>query len=266
MWEIARPSTPSRLPGLDMAGFADHGTVPEHLRLVPHPAVTMLLDFGPSPITVEENGRPRQGTLVAGLEPGDVRLASDSVHCVQVRMSPILAGSILAVPLSELEHGLVDLDDVWGAEVHRVRERLHEATTWEDRFEIVETLLLRRCHEQQRIADDESAWAWKRIVTGRGQVRVSDLATEIGWSRKRLWARFRAQVGVTPKRAANLVRFDHAAHRLAAGVSPAQVAAEGGYADQSHLNREVQRFTGATPAALAGAPWLAVDDIAWPGR
>jgi AraC-like DNA-binding protein len=61
-----------------------------------------------------------------------------------------------------------------------------------------------------------------------------------------------------------LTRFDHAAHRLAAGIGAAQVAAESGYADQSHLHREVRTFTGTTPTSVADAPWLAVDDIAWP--
>lgn len=110
------------------------------------------------------------------------------------------------------------------------------------------------------------AWAWERIVGVRGLVRVDRLAAEVGWSRKRLWTRFRSQIGLPPKRAARLVRFDHAAHRLAAGVDAARVAAEGGYADQSHLHREVVAFIGATPATVAGEPWLAVDDIAWAGH
>src|SRR5262249_15315371 len=101
------------------------------------------------------------------------------------------------------------------------------------------------------------------MVTNRGQVRVEQLAAETGWSRKRLWSRFRSQIGLTPKRAAQLIRFDHAAHRLAAGHGAALVAAESGYADQSHLHRDVRAFTGATPTAIAAAPWLAVDPIAW---
>jgi AraC-like DNA-binding protein len=101
------------------------------------------------------------------------------------------------------------------------------------------------------------------MVTSRGQVRVEQLAAETGWSRKRLWSRFRSQIGLTPKRAAQLIRFDRAAHRLAAGHSAALVAAESGYADQSHLHRDVKTFTGVTPRVVAAAPWLAVDDIAW---
>jgi AraC-like DNA-binding protein len=100
-------------------------------------------------------------------------------------------------------------------------------------------------------------------VSSRGQARVEDLADEVGWSRKRLWSRYRSQVGITPKRAAQLIRFDHAAHRLAAGQSAALVAAETGYADQSHLHRDCLSFAGVTPTALAVAPWLAVDDVAW---
>ncbi|WP_239313738.1 helix-turn-helix domain-containing protein [Plantactinospora mayteni] len=61
-----------------------------------------------------------------------------------------------------------------------------------------------------------------------------------------------------------LVRFDHAVHRLVRGDSPARVAADGGYADQSHLYSEVRAFTGTTPSAAASEPWLAVDDRAWP--
>src|SRR5215467_5274057 len=117
--------------------------------------------------------------------------------------------------------------------------------------------------DARRAGGPEVAFAWGQMVASRGQVRIERLAAQTGWSRKRLWSRFRSQVGLTPKRAAQLIRFDHAAHRLAAGHSAAVVAAETGYADQSHLHRDVLAFTGVTPTAVAAAPWLAVDPIAW---
>ena len=48
-----------------------------------------------------------------------------------------------------------------------------------------------------------------------------------------------------------------AQHAIASGVAPAgdglaRLAAEAGYADQPHLNRECLRLTGASPGALLG--------------
>ncbi|WP_233508540.1 helix-turn-helix domain-containing protein [Spongiactinospora gelatinilytica] len=70
-------------------------------------------------------------------------------------------------------------------------------------------------------------------------------------------------MGLPPKRAAKLVRFDHAVHRLAAGERAAHVAADVGYVDQSHLHRDVRAFAGGTPATMTEDTWLAVDDLAW---
>ncbi|MBP2356058.1 transcriptional regulator GlxA family with amidase domain [Kribbella aluminosa] len=96
-----------------------------------------------------------------------------------------------------------------------------------------------------------------------GRLRVDRLADAVGWSRRRLLSRFRSQLGITPKRAAQLVRFDYAAHRLAAGQSAAVVAAECGYADQPHLQSDAAAFAGLTPSGVATAPWLQVDPITW---
>jgi len=166
---------------------------------------------------------------------------------------------------SELGGTVAALDEVWGRDAARTQEQLRAAGSWDDRFAIAQAALARR-HEAGRAADPEVAFAWDQMVTTQGQVRVEQLAAETGWSRKRLWSRFRSQIGLTPKRAAQLVRFDHAAHRLAAGHSAALVAAETGYADQSHLHRDVVAFAGVTPRAVAAAPWLAVDPIAWAAR
>jgi hypothetical protein len=36
------------------------------------------------------------------------------------------------------------------------------------------------------------------MIRSRGRIRVEGLAAEIGWSRKRLWSRFRSQIGIAP--------------------------------------------------------------------
>jgi AraC-like DNA-binding protein len=155
------------------------------------------------------------------------------------------------------------LEDVWTRDAGQAEERLRAATSWDERFTIAADLLGRRLGARPAV-DPEVARTWRRTLTSRGRVRVNGLADEVGWSRKRLWSRFRSQIGLTPKRAAQLMRFDHAAHLLAAGHAAASVAAQSGYVDQSHLHREVKAIAGVTPTAVATAPWLAIDDVAWP--
>jgi AraC-like DNA-binding protein len=248
-----------------MAGFSDQANEFLDIALVPHPAVTVIFDLGDQPFVVEDGcGSRQRERVVAGLAPNRARgrgLARSS-ECLQLRLSPMVAHAVLGAS-SELGGTVVALDDLWGREAVRTQERLRAAGSWEDRFAIAEAALGRR-EDAGRAVDPEVSFSWGQMVASRGRVRVERLVAEIGWSRKRLWSRFRAQVGLTPKRVAQLIRFDHAAHRLAAGHSAALVAAESGYADQSHLHRDVMAFAGMTPAAVAVSPFLAVDDVAWP--
>jgi AraC-like DNA-binding protein len=264
VWDIARRSGPGRVPGVSMAGFRDRGTAPFELRAVPHSAVTLVIEFGAGRLVIDHAaGREQQGSVIGGLAVGSLQVRGEGIECLQVRLSPVVAHAALGASPRDVGHTVVTLEDVWGRDAARIRDQLSQAPSWDERFAIADAILLRR-HEVGPSVDREVARAWERIAASRGQVRVDELALETGWSRARLWSRFRSQIGLSPKRAARLVRFDHAAHHLAAGLSPARVAAEGGYADQSHLHRDVLSFTGATPIGVAGAPWLAVDDVAWP--
>ncbi|MCF3120400.1 helix-turn-helix domain-containing protein [Streptomyces arenae] len=259
-----------------MAGFRVPGLIVGGLRIVPHPAVMLILEFGASAATVEDgSGRRLRGSLVAGPgfgSGGEVRARGERAECVQVRLSPVVAGTVLGVAPADLDGAMVSLDDVWGREASRMRERLGEITSWQGRFACADELITRRFTDALRTrrraarspVDPAVAWAWRRIVGSRGLVRVDRLADDIGWSRGRLWSRFTADIGIPPKRAAKLVRFDRAVHRMLAGEGAARAAADGGYCDQSHLHRDVMAFTGATPAAVVREPFLTVDDRAWP--
>ncbi|RZQ60913.1 AraC family transcriptional regulator [Amycolatopsis suaedae] len=244
-----------------MAGFRIRADGLTELRAIPHPAVTVGVEFGDRAFDIHgAQGRMRTGTLAAGLGFGAFRVRTDGVECVQIRLSPVVAYAVLG----ELTDGVLALDDLWGNATSRLRERLHGARSWPERFALIESELAARLHRGRR-ADPEVVWAWREIVGSRGRARVGDLAARVGWSRGRLWSRFGAQLGLTPKRAAMLVRFDHAVHRLVRGDAPARVAADGGYVDQSHLHHEIRAFTGTTPAVAANEPWLAADASAWPG-
>src|SRR5690242_17537457 len=136
LWDVARPVRSSRLAGVSMAGFRDRGRTPPGLRLIPPPAVTLALVFGPGTVTLSGgSGWPRQGSVVAGLGFGPARLRrAEGFECVQVRLPPAVAGAVLGVRPADLGRAFVALDDVWGREAARLGERLSETASWEERF------------------------------------------------------------------------------------------------------------------------------------
>jgi AraC-like DNA-binding protein len=246
-----------------MAGFRQNVPALADIAMVAHPSITLVVDLTEGEgLVYDARGGQQRGSFVAGLLPGQLRAGAWRGECLQIRLSPITASAAFGAS-AELTGIVAALEDVWGRDAGQVEDRLRAAVSWDERFTIAAEVLGRRLGARPS-ADPEVAHTWRRTLTSRGQLRVDGLADEVGWSRKRLWSRFRSQLGITPKRAAQLVRFDHAAHLLAAGHPAASVAAQSGYADQSHLHREVKAIAGLTPSAVAAAPWLAIDDVAWP--
>ena len=181
----------------------------------------------------------------------------DSAHPnMQQWLTPLGAYRLLGgVPMDALSGRVVDLTDVLGAGIRPLADQLREAPSRRQQFALLDDYLLRRAQDGPEPAPEVS-WAWQRLVVAGGRLRIRQLAAEVGWSHKHLITRFKQQVGLPPKTAARLVRFDAVWRRLATRP-PArwdQVAAECGYADQAHLIRDFRQFTGACPTEFPTHP------------
>lgn len=167
---------------------------------------------------------------------------------LRVFLRPLGAYTLLGMPVSELSGQVVDLAEVLGAPGARLVEQLRSEPTWRGRFGVVDRLLLRRLETGPQ-PSAEVGRAWQRLVVSGGSVPIRRVAEEVGWSHKHLITRFRQQVGLSPKTAARLVRFDRVlrAVRTPEPLGWERIAAESGYADQPHLIREFRVFTGGTP-------------------
>jgi AraC-like DNA-binding protein len=250
-WEVVRPAGGTCPDGVRMAGFRDLGAAGLDMHVLPQPAVVVVIGLGDQPLTVEgPGGRRRLGSLVAALSPGAARIRGERVECIEMRLAPRAAHALLGVSPRELDGSVTGLDELWGPHERRLRERLAEATTWQERLGLVGGFLAQRAPRAPSMTPEVAA-AWDSIVAHGGRIGIGDLAASCGWSRKQLWTRFTDQIGLSPKRAAMLVRFDRAARALIAGGNAADVASACGYADQPHLHRDVLAFTGCTPRALA---------------
>jgi AraC family transcriptional regulator len=82
-------------------------------------------------------------------------------------------------------------------------------------------------------------------------IEVNDLASLAGRSPFHFTRVFARSIGVTPYRYVVHLRLRAAIERIQRGMSLAEVAADTGFADQSHLSRWIRRVHGVTPSQLA---------------
>ncbi|WP_405164398.1 AraC family transcriptional regulator [Nocardia sp. NBC_01499] len=249
-WDFAGPADAGPR-GVAIIGYRDTGGAGLDLRVAGTAAVTVVIEFGGREVIVDDAvGRRALDGFVVGLPVEAMRIRSERAECVEVRLSPIQAYSLLGFAPTDLGRGAVAIEDLWGQQARRLREQLASAGTWDERFALTQSFLAQR-DRPMRTPDPEVLASWNRILTSRGQVRIGALAESLGWSHKRLLGRFESQIGLTPKRAAMLVRFRYAVDGLLAGRPAAEVAMECGYTDQAHLCRDVSLFTDNTPGALS---------------
>jgi AraC-like DNA-binding protein len=160
---------------------------------------------------------------------------------MQFNLDPLAARALVGLPLHELAGLTVPVEGILDP---FLVERLADTSDWDARFALLDAELAPRLADAR--PSPEVAWAWQRLRQTHGRVAIGELAAEFGWSRKRIVARFRDEIGLPPKAVARLLRFEHA--RELAGTMPwGELAFECGFSDQSHLIAEFRRVTGRTP-------------------
>lgn len=194
----------------------------------------------------------RYDTLVGGLHRRPALIAYGPVQeGIQIDLTPLGVRTLLGLPLAALWNLTVDLTDIDRLFADQLASRLRDCDGWDRRFALLDEMLVRRRGEPRVALIDR---AWQLALAGG---RVDAVAREVGLSRQHLTRRFRSELGVTPRLAARLARFD-LARRLDA-PNLATRAAQAGYADQAHFAREVAAFAECTPGQLFADPLLAAD-------
>ena len=200
----------------------------------------------------DRSGRPQEGRLlvigpksrphVFALEPGWETTA--------VRLKLEWAGP--ACDLLPSEHGDAETDvSELGPAARRLFDRLGETRSASGAEAALSDAILR--------------WASRRDATGGPAARALDLvrrtggtlpveriAPSTGTSPRHLRRAVQRDAGISLKRYARVTRLLRAVTAADAVESPpwARIAAEAGFADQSHLIRECRSLTGLSPAAV----------------
>ena len=231
-------------------GFSYRGLDAGTHRGLPSGCITFIVSLdGPTRIVSmpETDGQGTFLGLVGGLHSRPATVAHPGHGAgISIHLAPLATRTLLGVPAAALAGSVVELSELVGPEGTRVVERLHAAESWADRFQVLDAGLARLITDVGTVCP-ELVRAWHLLVGSRGRVRIHDLAEDVGWSQRHLSARFRSELGVSPKTAARILRFEHACELFDRGLETAEVAALAGYYDQPHLHADWRVFADATP-------------------
>jgi AraC-like DNA-binding protein len=174
---------------------------------------------------------------------------------VGVRLRPGAGPALLGASPAELTDLAVTPDELWGGSA--LGERVAAAETPERAAAVLEQQVAHRLAEAGG-PDPLVAAAVQRLMPWRGG-DVGSLAERLSISERQLRRRVHEATGFAPKALHRILRFQGflalAQLALNRGRAPADdglglLAAEAGYADQSHLARECGRLTGLSPRAF----------------
>ncbi len=253
-------------------GYRQLGVAPALHRGLPSPYLTVIFTLD-EPLHLLQHVDPARQpgsytAMVGGLHTTPALITHDGAQSgVQVMLDPLGARAVLGMPAAELAGLDVDAADVLGPVAAEVLDRLRSARTWPARFAVLDLVLGRAVtgpaiagrSVARRAAGQPGhpavAQAWNRLRRAGGMVPVHQLAADIGCSERYLAKSFATELGIAPKMAARMIRFDGARRVLAAtGGALADTAVRSGYYDHAHLDRDFRQFAGCSPTR-----WLAAE-------
>ncbi|RBM19990.1 AraC family transcriptional regulator [Prauserella sp. PE36] len=241
-------------------------------RGLPSRHVTLIISLA-EPVRVVGMPRPDQAPgsfagLVGGMHTGPALIEQDTVQAgIHLELNPLGTYALLGVRAADLSGYVVDLADLGSPAMAALPGRLASAPEWESRFDLLDEVLLGRLDDVPEPAP-EISWAWRRMIGAGGTLRVDALAREVGWSRRHFGERFSRELGLSPKQAGRVLRFERAGRLLRAGHRGglAELAVRCGYHDQAHLTNEWRALAGCPPGT-----WIAEElpflqyEAGWPG-
>ena len=209
---LAKPA-PVLRPMVDQyVGYRYEGFSPGLHRGLPSRQLTFIISLG-EPVEMLALPGTHQGptamtSFVGGLAAGPAMIQHDgSQFGIEIELTPLGARSFFGMPAAALAWNVVELNELLGQPTNELMDRLRGASNWPTRFAVLDEVLTRAIRDTVLPAP-EVVHAWNCLAATDGAMGIGAVANEVGWSRRHLSGRFRAEIGLSPKVMGRVMRFE----------------------------------------------------------
>ena len=234
--------------------YEGYETRPRTERILPTGTLELAINLRQNELGFYDADRPENrsrfsGAVVSGAHGRSfVPEPAEEPFIIGVHFKPGGAFPFLGLPAGELADAHVNLETLWGHSARRLRERLCEAKTSAERFQLLQEALLSRLRHGVEQHYAVSA-ALEMFGKNQGGPRVREAAKYLCLSQRRFIQVFKGEVGMTPKLFSRIQRFQQTRTFIQQNpsINWAVLAVALGYFDQSHFIREFLEFSGLSP-------------------
>ncbi|WP_394693597.1 helix-turn-helix domain-containing protein [Hyphobacterium sp.] len=174
----------------------------------------------------------------------------NGTHLVGVSITPWGIYDLFGIAASELANRVVEAEEIFGSTVNTIWDQIANADGPMARYKALMAFLQSCRNRMSRPTPFSVQWAVSEISRARGGASIQTMCADLDISRKHLADLFKRSIGFTPKTYSKIVRFRsimsiidrRQAHEFAG------LAADFGFADQSHFIHEFRSFAGESPA------------------
>lgn len=233
-------------PYIEFFGIQSSNELSDDLtQVLPTTHLDLLIHFGDPFTHVNETEKLEPTAHLCGqrTRPYAVR-ATGKTGILICSLYPWAVYELTGFPMSPLTDISVEAELVF-PDFGDTIERVLEAESPLEKIQVLEDYLLKRLTSQKspaRLIID--------LIQQHANASIQTIAKQCGVSKRHLDRRFINEVGISPKKFAQILRLQRALAFRDSGISASVVAAQCGYYDQAHMHREFLALAGKTPGAV----------------
>ena len=224
-------------------------------KFLPDGSVDLLIDLSETPKKLFANEEGISYTTfkkswISGMKTDYILIDASVSHMIGVHFKPGGCYPFVDFPMAELNNITVELDSVWGNEIHSIRDAILHEPCIEKRFSILENyFLIKGKNKMENHALVQYSVA--QLVQSPQMWTIKTLSDKTGITQKHLITLFKKYVGLSPKMFSRINKFQKVIELVEKQqkVDWAMLAFECGYFDQAHFIKEFQAFSGINPVS-----------------